>query len=117
MHICKDFLLNNNCKEFNKYGKCSHHHSLSTEHNQKVLEKFHLSSQDQQTFAFVSRLIRIFSSITNKSTLFIQTLNDQHITENLIDQWLGEHKTLLIDKKLINPVTVKLTFDDDEGIR
>jgi hypothetical protein len=44
-------------------------------------------------------------------------MNRQTITDQLINQWLDQHRSLLKSHQLINSYTVELTFDDDEGIR
>jgi hypothetical protein len=95
-------------------GKCSHSHSLSTNHNEKILEKYHFSSKDDRIFSFISRLIKL--SLSNSSKLILQTINKQNITDQLINQWLDQHQCLLKSQKLLNSYTIELTFDDDEGI-
>ncbi|CAF1139371.1 unnamed protein product [Adineta steineri] len=121
LHICQDYILNNNCSQFQSLGKCSHSHSLSTDHNEKVLNKFSLSSKDEDIFKFISRLTRLSlpssslpSLSSNQSKILVQSINKQHISDDLIDQWLGTHKSLLVDQKLINSFTIELMFDDDE---
>ncbi|CAF3976411.1 unnamed protein product, partial [Rotaria sp. Silwood1] len=116
LHICKDYILNTHCLQLNTYGRCSHSHSLLTTHNQFILEKYNLLENDEQTFQFISYLIQISLSITNPSRLFLQTNNQQSITEDLIDLWLNDHKSLLIHKRCINQYTIQLIFGDDEGI-
>lgn len=118
LHICKDFLLNNICSIFNQYGKCSHSHSLSTKHNQYVIERLKLPINNERTFEIISRVIKLSLKPVNESQIVVvKSLNEEKITEDLIDQWLGEHKSFLIDKKLININTIQLIFDDDEGIQ
>jgi hypothetical protein len=56
--MCRDYLLNNRCAEFETNGKCSHSHSLFTLHNQKILKKLKLSIKDRETFDKISRLVR-----------------------------------------------------------
>ncbi|CAF0869430.1 unnamed protein product [Rotaria sp. Silwood1] len=114
LHICKDYILNTHCLQLNTYGRCSHSHSLLTTHNQFILEKYNLLENDEQTFQFISYLIQISLSITNPSRLFLQTNNQQSITEDLIDLWLNDHKSLLIHKRFINQYTIQLIFGDDE---
>jgi hypothetical protein len=113
--MCKNYLLNNDCSEFQLLGKCSHSHSLSTNHNEHILKKYNLSSKDEQTFQLISRLIQL--SLSNSSKIIVQTINGENITDYLIDQWLDQHKSLLKNQKLINSKTVEFTFDDDEGIQ
>ncbi|CAF0967945.1 unnamed protein product [Rotaria sordida] len=115
LHICKDYILNKNCLELDKYGKCSHSHSLSTKHNHSIINQYNLSLDDNETtFQFISHLIQISLSIKNQSRLFIETNNQQSITDDLIDIWLNDHKSLLIHYRLINPYTIQFIFDDDE---
>ena len=61
----------------------------------------------------ISRLIKL--SLENPSKIMVQTMNRQTITDQLIDGWLDQHRSLLKSHKLINSYTVELTFDDDEG--
>ncbi len=107
--------MNRTCSEFDTSGKCSHSHSLSTHHNEKILEKYNLSSKDPRTFSLISRLIKL--SLRNSSKIIVQTINKQTITDQFIDQWLDQHRSLLKNYQLINSYTVELTFDDDEGTR
>ena len=116
LHICKSYLLNTNCLQFDNSGRCLHSHSLLTKHNKNILEKLNLPSEDKQTFELVTHLIRISLSENNRSNLILQTLDGQKITDNLIDIWLSDHKRFLCDKKLINENTVELIFEDDESI-
>ncbi|CAF4079271.1 unnamed protein product, partial [Rotaria sp. Silwood2] len=112
LHICKDFITNDQCSKLNKYGKCSHSHSLLTQHNKFILEKYNLSSDDERTFQFISHLIQISLSIMHSSRLFIQTINRQHISDNLIQLWLNDHKSLVIHKRFIDQYTIQFIFDD-----
>ncbi len=56
--MCRDYLLNNRCSEFEANGKCSYSHSLFTRHNQEILKKLHLSAKDWKIFDKISELIR-----------------------------------------------------------
>jgi hypothetical protein len=64
----------------------------------------------------ISRLNRLSPS-SNQSKILVQSVNRQNISDDLIDQWLGQHKSLLIDQRLIDPFTVELIFVDEEGIQ
>ncbi|CAF3313561.1 unnamed protein product [Rotaria socialis] len=114
LHICKNYLLNINCLQFDNSGRCLHSHSLLTKHNKNILDKLNLPSEDERTFALITHLIRISLSLNNPSNLILQTLDGQKITDNLIDLWLNGHKPFLRDKKFINENTVQLIFEDDE---
>lgn len=105
--MCKNYLLNKNCL------KCSYSHSLSTNHNELILNKFNFSSQDKHLLEFISHINKLSSNKT--SNIIVQSLNNKNISDQLIDLWLGQHKSLLNDKKMINQTTVELIFDDDEG--
>ncbi|CAF4053246.1 unnamed protein product [Rotaria magnacalcarata] len=114
LHICKNYLLNINCLQFDNSGRCLHSHSLLTKHNKNILDELNFSSEDERTFALITHLIRISLSLNNLPNLILQTLDGQRITDNLIDLWLNDHKPFLRDKKLINENTVQLIFEDDE---
>lgn len=116
LHLCKDYLLNKNCSKFDQFGKCTHSHSLSTKHNKSILEKLNLSTENEKLFDLIAHLIKISLSIKNPPYLILQTLDGQQITDDLIDIWLNDHKSLVINKNLINAETVQLTFEDDESI-
>jgi len=61
--MCRDYLLNSKCSEFELNGKCSHSHSLFTRHNQRILEKkLKLSAADEGTFDTIAQLIRTSKS-------------------------------------------------------
>ncbi len=65
--MCRDYLLNSKCLEFESNGKCSHSHSLFTLHNQKILEKkLKLSATDEGTFDKIAELIRTSKSISSE---------------------------------------------------
>jgi len=60
--MCRDYLLNKKCSEFEANGKCSRSHSLFTLHNQRILTKLKLSAKDDKTFDTISQMIRTAKS-------------------------------------------------------
>jgi len=66
--MCREYLLNNRCSEFELNGKCSHSHSLFTRHNQRILDrKLKLSAEDNDTFNKISELIKNSSRVERSS--------------------------------------------------
>ncbi len=96
-HLCQYYLLNKTCSEFDSSEKCSHSHSLSTYHNEKILQKYNLSSKDYRTFSLISRLIKL--SLTNPTKIIVQTIKKQTIPDQFIDQWLDVRSTQIAIKK------------------
>jgi hypothetical protein len=37
------------------------------------------------------------------------------MSDEMIDQYLGEYHSFVIERKQLNPTTVQLIFDDEEG--
>jgi len=74
--MCHDYLLNNQCSEFESNGKCSHSHSLFTHHNQRILKKLNLSAKDDKTFDIISRMIRTSKSNKVSSRFGQSTISD-----------------------------------------
>ncbi|CAF1300850.1 unnamed protein product [Adineta ricciae] len=114
LHLCEDYILNKSCVQFQSNGKCSHAHSLVTKHNQMVLAQYGMSSTEDHTFQFISRLTRLSLSLTKQPKFFVQSVDKQPITDELIDEWLGDHKSLLSDQKRVNPYTIEFIFEDNE---
>lgn len=78
-----------------------------------ILEKYQLSSKDDQIFSIISRLIRI--SLNNSSKILLQTIDQQTFNELDIDQYLSRHRSLIRNQQSINSYTIQLTFDDNES--
>ncbi|CAF1221473.1 unnamed protein product [Adineta ricciae] len=114
LHLCEDYILNKSCVQFQSNGKCSHAHSLMTKHNQMVLEQYGMSSTDEQIYQFISRLIRLSLLSTKQPKFFVQSVDKQPITDELIDEWLGDHKSLLSEQKRVNSYTIEFIFEDNE---
>jgi hypothetical protein len=78
--MCRDYLLNKKCSEFELNGKCSRSHSLFTLHNQRILKKLNLSTKDEEIFDKISGMIETSKSNSSekKSVQFRQS-NDRDI--------------------------------------
>jgi len=82
--MCRDYLLNKKCSEFELNGKCSRSHSLFTLHNQRILKKLNLSTKDEEIFDKISGMIETSKSNSSekKSVQFRQSTildNDRDI--------------------------------------
>lgn len=77
------------------------------------------SSNDENIYQIISRIIKLSSSslLLNSSELIVQSINGLSVSDKLINDWLGQHKSLLKDSKILNSNTIQLSFDDDEGIQ
>lgn len=54
--MCRDYLLTNECSQFQRTGQCTRSHSLFTRHNQRVIkETLNISPSDTNAFEIVSK--------------------------------------------------------------
>lgn len=120
LHLCENYLLNNQCLEFQSNGHCSHSHSLSTKHNSKLLQNFSLSVDDQSIWHFLSHLLHLtiyqIDLEKRRSILFLRFVNQQRLTLKLINHLFQDYYSLIQRKILFDQSTILLTFDDHEGL-
>lgn len=119
LHICRAFLLKQTCEKFTRDGQCSHSHSLATKHNAAVLHRFDLDDDDdddddEKTLQWISKAVEL-SSLTDESSVTVRSADGREINADLIDQWLGKYKHMLLQTSPIHSSSVQFHFADRES--